>query len=135
MIDDQDHYEVKLVNDKGDTFTFNPFQHEGFDSFLSGCKIVSDGVSEVVSNLACDEHCTYISESAVSEALSKILKIGVNMLTTGISGEISEWDLPKTTPKKTKRLIVEEADKWNEINRLRAIELKSAYDVLSKHFR
>jgi hypothetical protein len=57
------------------------------------------------------------------------------MLTTGISGEISEWDLPKTTPKKTKRKIVEEADKWNEINRSRAIELKSAYDVLSKYFR
>jgi hypothetical protein len=56
------------------------------------------------------------------------------MLTTGISGEISEWNLPKTTPLKTKRKIVQEADKWNYVNRRRAIELKNAYDVLSRHF-
>ena len=89
----------------------------------------------------CNKYAEYkcgladVSESAVRDALSKILKVGASMLTTGISGEISEWDLPKTTPKKTKRKIVEEADKWNEINRSRAIELKSAYDVLSKYFR
>ena len=76
-----------------------------------------------------------VSESAVRDALSKILKVGASMVTTGISGDIYEWDLPKTTPKKTKRKIVQEADKWNDVNRLRAIELKSAYDVLSKHFR
>ena len=76
-----------------------------------------------------------VSESPVRDALSKILKVGASMLTTGISGDIYEWDLPKTTPKKTKRKIVQEADKWNDINRRRAIELKSAYDVLSKHFR
>lgn len=60
---------------------------------------------------------------------------GANMLTDGISGEISEWDLPKTTPLKTKRKIVQEADKWNGVNRRRAIELKNAYDVLSRYFR
>lgn len=43
IIDDQDHREVTLINAKGDKFTFNPLKHEGFDSFLSGCKIASDG--------------------------------------------------------------------------------------------
>lgn len=76
-----------------------------------------------------------VSESAVRDALSKILKVAASMATNGISGEISDWDFPKTTPKRTKRKIVEEADKWNDVNRRRAIELKSAYDVLSKHFR
>ncbi len=75
-----------------------------------------------------------VSESAVRDAISKILDVGARMLTTGISCEISEWDLPKTTPMKAKRKIVKEAERWNKVNRLRAIELKSAYDVLSKHF-
>lgn len=94
------------------------------------------------------EHATFISycfnlsdannvlaDSAVRDALSTILRVGASMLTTGISGEISEWDLPKTTPLKTKRKILQEADKWNDVNRRRAIELKNAYDVLSRHFR
>jgi len=72
-------------------------------------------------------------DSVTEEALSKILKVAASMLTTGISGEISEWDLPKTTPLKTKRKIVQEADKWNDVNRRRAIELKDAYDVLSRY--
>lgn len=78
---------------------------------------------------------TVLADSAVRDALSTLLRVGKNMLTTGISGEISEWDLPKTTPLKTKRKIVQEADKWNDVNRRRAIELKNAYDVLSRHFR
>lgn len=76
-----------------------------------------------------------LADSAVRDALSTLLRVGANMLTTGISGEISEWDLPKTTSLKTKRKIVQEADKWNDVNRRRAIELKNAYDVLSRHFR
>lgn len=76
-----------------------------------------------------------LADSAVRDALSTVLRVGANMLTTGISGEISEWDLPKTTPLKTKRKIVQEADKWNDVNRRRAIELKNAYDVLSRHYR
>jgi hypothetical protein len=76
-----------------------------------------------------------LADSAVLDALSTLLRVGASMLTTGISGEISEWDLPKTTPLKTKRKIVQEADKWNDVNRRRAIELKNACDVLSRHFR
>jgi len=76
-----------------------------------------------------------LADSAVRDALSTLLRVGASMLTTGISGEISEWNLPKTTPLKTKRKIVQEADKWNDVNRRRAIELKNAYDVLSRHFR
>lgn len=75
-----------------------------------------------------------LADSAIRDALSTLLRVGANMLTTGISSEISEWDLPKTTPLKTKRKIVQEADKWNDLNRRRAIELKNAYDVLSRHF-
>ena len=76
-----------------------------------------------------------VSESVVNEALSTILKVGARMLTTGISGDIDEWDLPKSTPIKAKTKIVQEAEKWNDIQRRRAIELKGAYDALSKHFR
>lgn len=76
-----------------------------------------------------------LADSAVRGALSTLLRVEANMLTTGISGEISEWDLPKNTPLKTKRKIVQEADKWNDVNRRRAIELKNAYDVLSRHYR
>jgi hypothetical protein len=76
-----------------------------------------------------------LADSAIGDALSTLLRVGASMLTTGISGEISEWELPKTTPLKTKRKIVQEADKWNDVNRRRAIELKNAYDVLSRHFR
>lgn len=75
-----------------------------------------------------------LADNAVRDALSTLLRVGASMLTTGISGEISEWNLPKTTPLKTKRKIVQEADKWNDVNRMRAIELKNAYDVLSQHF-
>lgn len=76
-----------------------------------------------------------LADSAIRDALSTLLRVGASMLTSGISGEISEWNLPKTTPKKTACKIVQEADKWNDVNRRRAIELKSAYDVLSRHFR
>lgn len=75
-----------------------------------------------------------LADSSVRDALSTVLCVGANMLTTGIRGEISEWDLPKTTPLKTKRKIVQEADKWDDVNRRRAIELKNAYDVLSGHY-
>jgi hypothetical protein len=71
-------------------------------------------------------------KSTAKEALSTLLKVAASMATTGISGEISEWDLPKTTPLKAKRKIVQEANKWNDINVRRAIELKAVYDVLSK---
>jgi hypothetical protein len=75
------------------------------------------------------------ADTVVRTALSKILKVAASMVTTGISAEISEWDLSKNTPMKTKRKIVQEADKWNDVNRMRAIELKEAFDVLSRHLR
>lgn len=88
-----------------------------------------------VSNSAQIAQNQLLADSAVRDALSTLLRVGASMLTTGISGQISEWNLPKTTPLKTKRKIVQEADKWNDVNRMRAIELKNAYDVLSRHFR
>jgi len=75
-----------------------------------------------------------LADSAIRDALSTILRVGASLVTTGISGEISEWELPKTTSMKTKRKIVQEANKWNDANRRRAIELKNAYDVLSRNF-
>ena len=75
-----------------------------------------------------------LADSAIRDALSTLLRVGASMVTTGISGDISEWELPKTTPIKTKRKIVQQADKWNDVNRRRAIELKDAFDVLSRHF-
>ena len=74
-------------------------------------------------------------DKSVREALSTILRIASSMVTTGISGDISEWELPKTTPKKAKLKIIKEADKWNDENRRRANDLKSAFDVLSKELR
>lgn len=66
------------------------------------------------------------------DALSLLLRVGADMLTTGISGDISEWDLPKNTSEKTKRKIIQAADKWNNANRLRSIDLKKVYDEFNK---
>ena len=74
-----------------------------------------------------------LADSAVLDALSTLLRISASMVTTGMSGEISEWDLPKTTPLKTKRKILIAAAKWNDIDIRRAICLKNAHQVLSRH--
>ena len=74
-------------------------------------------------------------ERAIREALYKLLKTGANMLTNGISEDIGEWDLPKTTPISAKRKIIREACRWNDLNRRRAIELKGEYDRQSKQQR
>lgn len=66
------------------------------------------------------------------QALTTILKIGSDMLMNQISGDMTEWDLPKTTPKSVKKKIIKQVDGWNEINRIRAIELKKAYDILKQ---
>jgi len=75
-----------------------------------------------------------LADGEIRDALSTLLRVGASMVTTGISGEISEWGLPKTTPIKTKRKIVQEANKWNDVNRSRAIELKNAHNVISRYF-
>jgi hypothetical protein len=76
-----------------------------------------------------------LADSAVRDALSKIMKVSASLVSQRISPFIEDWDLPKTTTKKVKRKIVTECDKWNEVDRKRAIELKDAYDVLIRHFR
>lgn len=72
---------------------------------------------------------------AVSDAISKIIKVSASLVSQRISPFIEDWDLPKTTTKKVKRKIVTECEKWNEVDRKMAIELKDAYDVLARHFR
>lgn len=69
------------------------------------------------------------------EALSTILKVSASLHGNTISREISEWNLPKTTPLKTKRIIVNEADRWNKINKIRANQLKDAFDVLCGYIK
>lgn len=48
---------------------------------------------------------------AVKESLSLLLKISADMLINRISDDISDWHLPKTTPTKTKRKIIFEAER------------------------
>ena len=67
------------------------------------------------------------------KALNKILEIASGMLMHGINEEPEEWNLPKTTPKKAKLEIQREAEIYNELNRLRAIQLKEVHDTLSKY--
>ena len=76
-----------------------------------------------------------LPDESFDEALSTILRVAVAMVSNGMSGDLSEWDLPKSTPMKVKRKIVNEADKWHDVNVSRAVELKQAYDLLkiSKH--
>jgi hypothetical protein len=76
-----------------------------------------------------------LADSAVREALSKIMKVSASLVSHRISPFIEDWDLPKTTTQKVKRKIVHECEKWNEVDRKRAIELKDAYDFLLRHFR
>lgn len=40
-IEHPDHHTTVLTNDSGDTFTFNPLEHEGLADFLSGAKNIS----------------------------------------------------------------------------------------------
>ena len=75
-----------------------------------------------------------LADSAVSNAISKIIKVSASLVSQRISPFIEDWDLPKTTTKKVKRRIVSECEKWNEMDRKMAIELKDAYDVL-RHLR
>ena len=76
-----------------------------------------------------------LADSAIRDALSKIMKVSASLVSHRISPFIEDWDLPKTTTKKVKIKIVTECDKWNEVDRKKAIELKDAYDVLIRHFR
>lgn len=68
----------------------------------------------------------------INETLLTILKVAANMLTKRQSEEIEEYNLPKSTGVIVKRKITSEAEKWNEINRLRSIELKVAYDKIRR---
>ena len=76
-----------------------------------------------------------VKETSINEALKNILVLAAQMATTGISEDINEWKLPKTTPLKAKRKICQEAEKWNDIQRGRAIILRDSYNILSKHCR
>lgn len=73
--------------------------------------------------------------SQVKESLSKLLKIGSSLILNQMSEDISEYNLPKSTPIKTKRIIVTEAKKFNEANRLKAIEIKLVYDIIHKYLK
>ena len=48
-IEHKDHNTVELTNCKGDTFTYDPQKHEGFEDFLSGAKILP--IADVVGTL------------------------------------------------------------------------------------
>ena len=74
-------------------------------------------------------------DSEISSALSTILRISASLVKYDISPFIEDWNLPKSTPIKVKRKIIEEAEKINEINRLRAIDLKSSWNILNSHLR
>ena len=75
------------------------------------------------------------SEKVLRDAARTLLKVAASMLKDGISGDIEDWNLPKTTPKKTLRKIVEAADEWNNVNRERSIELKHVYDILQQYLQ
>jgi hypothetical protein len=76
-----------------------------------------------------------LADSTLREALSKIMEVSASLVSHRVSPFIIDWDIPKTTTQKVKRKIVHECEKWNEVDRKRAIELKDAYDVLLRHFR
>ena len=75
-----------------------------------------------------------LADSATQNAISTILQVAASLLINRMSEDISEWNLPKSTSLKTKRKILDEVDKWNELDRKRAIQLRTAWDAL-RHFR
>jgi hypothetical protein len=71
-IEHKDHYTVELVNGKGDTFTYNPHEHEGLEDFLSGAKIL---LIADVSNSVCENpHC---KDGIVIEMYGETYRCGI----------------------------------------------------------
>jgi len=74
-----------------------------------------------------------LADSDTQKAMSTILQVAASLLLNRMSEDISEWNLPKSTSLKTQRKILDEVDKWNELDRKRAIQLRSAWDVLRNY--
>lgn len=91
---------------------------------LGYCKVTGETADEITSD----------HEIAVRDALLVISKIASDLLMRSVSPFVEDWDLPKTTSKKTIRKIIEVADKHNNTARQRAIKLSNAHKILSKHF-
>lgn len=66
----------------------------------------------------------------ISEARDIIVKVAASLVRQQASEYAEDLDLPKTTPITAIRKFETEAQNWNDRNRLRAIELKRAYDLL-----
>lgn len=71
----------------------------------------------------------------IKKELSLLLKVASNIAMNRLSDDLEDWDLPKSTPVKVKKKIYDEASHWNEINRLRAIQLKELHHSLSEILR
>lgn len=68
--------------------------------------------------------------AGLSEARNVIVKVAASLVRQQASEYAEDLDLPKTTPITAIRKFETEAQNWNDRNRLRAIELKRAYDLL-----
>ena len=66
----------------------------------------------------------------ISEAQDIVVKVAASLVRQQASEYAEDLDLPKTTPITAIRKFETEAQNWNDRNRLRAIELKRAYDLL-----
>jgi len=69
---------------------------------------------------------------AIESARSEIIKIAAEMLHHPAlpSSFIEDWDLPKSTPLKTCRKIIDAADKVDEQCKRWAVRLRSVFDSL-----
>lgn len=67
------------------------------------------------------------------EAISEIIKVGAEMLTSPTIICLDDLKLPSSTPLYVRRQIRQEEDRLEGINRHRAMRLKQAHDVLKKN--
>jgi hypothetical protein len=66
----------------------------------------------------------------LEEAKSIVVKVAANLVRQQACEYAEDLNLPKTTPITAIRKFETEAQNWNDTNRLRAIELKRAYELM-----
>lgn len=66
----------------------------------------------------------------IEESKTIVVKVAASLVRNQACEYAEDLNLPKTTPITAIRKFEHEARVWNDTNRLRAIELKRAYDLM-----
>ena len=104
--------------------------HDGYTETLGWKRFVPGMIPEIAREIAAAIAPNLEAGARVSEAQDIIVKVAASLVRQQVTEYAEDLDLPKTTPVTAIRKFETEAQNWNDRNRLRAIELKRAYDLL-----